>query len=54
MRCYKYTDEDLRELQDALSAFADLPNTGYVMFNNVYSKDDALRFMERLNRSKEP
>jgi uncharacterized protein YecE (DUF72 family) len=46
---YRYTDADFDELEIALNRYADLPGPAYVMFNNVYLKDDALRFMERLS-----
>lgn len=36
---YRYTDEDLAELAEKLRGRA-----GYVLFNNIYAKDDALRF----------
>jgi uncharacterized protein YecE (DUF72 family) len=43
---YRYTDQDLAELERKLHTFARAgPN--YVMFNNIYSKDDALRFLSR-------
>jgi len=42
---YKYSDEELRELLEF--ARADKPT--YVMFNNVYILNDALRFKDLLN-----
>jgi uncharacterized protein YecE (DUF72 family) len=39
---YKYTDEDLRRLVDVLESLK--PREAYILFNNVYSYDDALRF----------
>ncbi|MGA8028236.1 MAG: DUF72 domain-containing protein [Bryobacteraceae bacterium] len=41
---YRYTDEDLAELETKLQARARLPGPNYIMFNNIYSKHDALRF----------
>ena len=41
---YRYTDEDLAELNAKLQAQAHVPGPNYIMFNNVYSRDDALRF----------
>ncbi len=41
---YRYTDEDLAILNAKLEAHAHLPGPNYLMFNNVYSKEDALRF----------
>jgi uncharacterized protein YecE (DUF72 family) len=38
---YRYTDEDLVALREMLRSHG---GSGYVMFNNIYSKDDALRF----------
>lgn len=38
---YKYTDDDLRELYEMVKG-----QDAYVMFNNVYSFDDAKRFLE--------
>ncbi|HYP13655.1 MAG TPA: DUF72 domain-containing protein [Bryobacteraceae bacterium] len=46
---YRYTDEDLAELEAKLQARAHLPGPNYVMFNNIYSKDDALRFTNKLD-----
>jgi len=40
---YKYTDEDLRRLLELVEEYAELGDV-YVMFNNVYMADDALRF----------
>ena len=39
---YKYTDEDLRRLVDVLENLK--PREAYILFNNVYSYDDAIRF----------
>ena len=44
---YRYTDEDLDELAGMLEARSALPGPRYVMFNNIYSKDDAGRFLGR-------
>lgn len=43
---YRYTDTDLTELQGKVDAHANLPGPHYVMFNNIYSKEDALRYVE--------
>jgi uncharacterized protein YecE (DUF72 family) len=43
---YQYTDEDLKTLNDKLAAQARTISPNYVMFNNVYSKQDAIRFCE--------
>jgi uncharacterized protein YecE (DUF72 family) len=45
---YRYTDEDLQELEMTLSRYSDLPGPAYVMFNNIYMKEDAMRFRQRL------
>lgn len=44
---YQYTDEDLVELGARLQARTDLPGPNYVMFNNIYSRQDAQRFKDR-------
>ena len=44
---YRYTDEDLAELDAKLRAHAHLPGPHYVLFNNIYSLQDALRFLQR-------
>jgi uncharacterized protein YecE (DUF72 family) len=44
---YRFSEEDLAQLESKLNAHAHLPGPNYVMFNNVYSKPDALRFLER-------
>jgi uncharacterized protein YecE (DUF72 family) len=41
---YRYTDEDLIELGARLYARAHLAGPNYVMFNNIYSRQDAQRF----------
>ena len=43
---YQYTDEDLIELQAKL-ARASVPGPNYIMFNNIYSRQDAERFQRR-------
>jgi len=44
---YRYTDEDLAELDVKLRAWARAPGPNYVLFNNIYSRDDASRFLAR-------
>ena len=44
---YRYTEEDLDQLALMLRAKNGLPGPKYVMFNNIYSKDDAARFLAR-------
>lgn len=44
---YRYTDEDLVTLNAKLYAQADLSGPKYIMFNNIHSKQDALRFLQR-------
>jgi uncharacterized protein YecE (DUF72 family) len=39
---YRYTDHDLAELQQKLLAHAE---PGFIMFNNISSREDALRFL---------
>lgn len=41
---YKYSDEDLHRLKDSIKKY--LPRKIYVMFNNIYMFQDALRFKE--------
>jgi uncharacterized protein YecE (DUF72 family) len=43
---YRYTDEDLAELAEKLRTHAP-PGPSYVMFNNMHSKQDAIRFRQR-------
>ncbi|MEM0340414.1 MAG: DUF72 domain-containing protein [Acidilobaceae archaeon] len=43
---YKYTDEDLLQLKKILEELN--PEVAYVLFNNVYSFEDALRFKKLL------
>jgi uncharacterized protein YecE (DUF72 family) len=42
---YKYTDDDLTELRGKLHAYDHVPGPKFVMFNNIYSNQDALRFL---------
>ena len=44
---YKYTDDDLRRLLSIVREFEELSEV-YVMFNNMYMFDDALRFKRLL------
>jgi uncharacterized protein YecE (DUF72 family) len=44
---YRYTEQDLAELEETLTRFDAVQRRSYVMFNNIYSKQDALRFLER-------
>ena len=44
---YRYTDDDLAQLAAMLHRKARLPGPNYVMFNNIYSRQDALRFLEQ-------
>ena len=44
---YRYTDEDLATLRAKLKVRAQLCGPNYVMFNNIYSKEDATRFSAR-------
>ncbi len=41
---YRYTDDDLTLLEAKVDAHAHVPGPKYVFFNNIYSKDDAMRF----------
>ena len=41
---YKYTDNDLKNLKNSVEKY--LPRKIYVMFNNIYMFQDALRFKE--------
>ena len=47
---YRYTDEDLTELEAKLQAFKSMPGAHYIMFNNIYSREDAQRFLLRTIR----
>lgn len=44
---YRYTEEDLAELDAQIERQRCLQGQRYIMFNNVYSKEDALRFLRR-------
>jgi uncharacterized protein YecE (DUF72 family) len=41
---YRYTDDDLALLNAKLSSYGGIPGPNYILFNNIYSKEDALRF----------
>lgn len=41
---YQYTDEELRELAGKVARAANEGLSAYVLFNNVFMKEDALRF----------
>jgi len=41
---YKYTDSDLQELADKVSRYSSVTPQFYVMFNNIYMFNDAVRF----------
>jgi uncharacterized protein YecE (DUF72 family) len=45
---YRYTDEDLSVLEAKLKAQTQALGPNYLLFNNIYSKDDAIRFRARL------
>ncbi|RLE84692.1 MAG: DUF72 domain-containing protein [Thermoprotei archaeon] len=45
---YKYTDDDLTKLRNRVKSFLDEAREVYVMFNNVYMFEDALRFKKVL------
>lgn len=45
---YRYSDEDLAELELKLNAWGRVPGPQYVMFNNIYSRQDAQRFWRRI------
>ncbi len=51
---YKYTDEDLDELEAMLRDHTRPASAPYILFNNIYSKDDALRFMGRISPDRSP
>jgi uncharacterized protein YecE (DUF72 family) len=44
---YRYTDDDLIELEARLHARAHLTGPNYIMFNNIYSRQDAHRFKDQ-------
>jgi len=41
---YKYTDDDLARLTSIVKDYVDQGCKVYILFNNIYMKDDALRF----------
>ncbi len=45
---YRYTDDDLAELRDRLAVYRHAAAPDYLLFNNIYSKEDALRFSATL------
>ena len=45
---YRYTDEDLTFLAAKLQAQVQATGPHYVFFNNIYSKEDASRFSQRV------
>lgn len=51
---YRYTDEDLAELRARVGRCSGLPGPNYIMFNNIYSKQDALRFVGKGERQDVP
>jgi uncharacterized protein YecE (DUF72 family) len=44
---YRYTDQDLAELDEKLRGQSRLRGPNYIMFNNMSSGPDALRFLQR-------
>ena len=44
---YKYTDQDLRELKKKVESLRGV-DEAYVLFNNIWMREDALRFIEIL------
>ncbi|MFN3268165.1 MAG: DUF72 domain-containing protein, partial [Zestosphaera sp.] len=46
---YKYSAEDLRKLKNLLRSLEGVLEV-YVMFNNVYMREDALKFKELLQK----
>jgi uncharacterized protein YecE (DUF72 family) len=44
---YRYTEEDLTILNAKLAAQAQAPGPNYLLFNNIYSKEDANRFIAK-------
>lgn len=46
---YKYSDEDLLRLKQVISGFSS--QRCYAMFNNIYSRDDSLRFKQLLGQT---
>ncbi len=44
---YRYTDQDLNDLLKMLHKDSDKTNSpAYILFNNIWMKDDALRFRD--------
>lgn len=43
---YKYKDEDLQRLKEVILSFKNEVEEAYVLFNNIYMAEDALRFMK--------
>jgi uncharacterized protein YecE (DUF72 family) len=41
---YRYSESDLAELNAKLQVLPPLANSNYIMFNNMSSREDALRF----------
>ena len=48
---YKYTDQDLKRLKNLVTPLLDANKDVFVMFNNIYMTDDALRFKRILTQS---
>jgi len=48
---YKYTDNDLRRLKNIIEKFLGASKEVFVMFNNIYMRDDALRFKDILQQA---
>jgi uncharacterized protein YecE (DUF72 family) len=46
---YKYTGSDLRRLAELVEKYLMEGRRVYVLFNNVYMADDAIRFIEALS-----
>jgi len=44
---YRYTDEDLAELRLKLKTHSQLRGPNYILFNNIYARQDAIRFLEQ-------
>ena len=48
---YRYTEKDFEELENVLRRLtSEGPQTGYVMFNNIYMGSDAQRFRDTLKQ----
>jgi len=45
---YRYSESDLAQLSSQLHANSGLPGPHYIMFNNMSSREDAIRFSARL------